>query len=262
VTRALAALLLGLALLVPVAAEAQAPANDALSAFAFDPHPGNPLPIATVLRDESGEAVTLARFFTGEPVVLVLDYLRCKTLCGLTLGNVIGALDGLPLAPGRDFQFLAISIDPRDTPADLTAAKAKYLTDRHPDAERGIHFLAGSADAVKQIARSVGFPYRYDPDTDQFIHPAGFLVAAPDGRISRYVFGIGADPAELRTALEDAARGRSVGPLTRLLLLCHIDAARAGRWTVPVLAIFTLADLAAMAAVLAVFVVIRRRRHG
>src|SRR5206468_933214 len=84
---------------------------DDLSDFAFQPHPGTQLPLAAALTDEAGQSVTLGQFFTGAPVVLVLEYLRCKSLCGVTLETVIAALDALPLDPGRDFRLIAISID-------------------------------------------------------------------------------------------------------------------------------------------------------
>jgi protein SCO1/2 len=238
-----------------------AKAEDDLTDLAFRPHPGNELPLAVPLRDERGESVSLGQFFTGKPVLLVLQYLRCKTLCGLTLSNVVTALDALPFTAGRDFQMVALSIDPRDTPADAASAKAKYAALYHHTADNGFHFLTGSRDSVQQVADAVGFPYRYDPELDQYSHPAGFVVAAPDGRISRYVLGVGFAPADLQRAIEEAAQGRTTGPLTRILLLCHI-AVQPGKYTVPVLAAFTLANLAGMAALIAVFAAIRRRRHG
>jgi protein SCO1/2 len=196
-------------------------------------------------------------------VVLVLEYLRCKSLCGLTLENVIAAFDALPLDAGRDFQMLAISIDPRDTPAETVRAKAKYLAGyRHKGGAGGIHFLTGSAPAVRQIADTIGFPYQYDADAEQYVHPAGFVIASPDGRISRYILGVAAAASELRAGLLDAAQGRALGPLTRLLLLCHIEGAPLGRYTVPVLAAFTIANIGATAVLIAVFAAIRRRRHS
>jgi protein SCO1/2 len=159
--------------------------------------------------------------------------------------------------------MLAISIDPRDKPAALAAAKGKYLAGyRHAGGAAGVHFLGGPTDAVKTIADAVGFPYRYDADLDQYVHPAGFVVAAADGTISRYLLGVGANGDELRGALTDAAQRRALGPLTRILLLCHIDGRPIGRWAVPLLAALTAADLLAMAALVAVFVTIRRRREG
>ena len=211
-----------------------APPN--LAALAFHPHPGARLPLAARLVDGNGRAVALGRFFTGKPVVLVLEYLRCKSLCGLTLENVVAALDALPLDAGRDFQMLAISIDPRDTPADIARAEAKYLADyHHKGGDTGIHFLAGSAASVRQIADAIGFPYRYDADCSTSIFtPPAFIVAGPDGRISRYIFGVGAAASELRAGLADAEEGKALSPLARLFLLCHVEGAPLGRYTVPV----------------------------
>ena len=258
-----AAMLVALALLLPETAHAQAANNRALQDFAFRPHPGAALPLSAPLVDEQNRKVSLGQFFTGRPVVLVLDYLRCKTLCGLTLEGVIAGLDALPLDAERDFEMLAVSIDSRDGPAELAAAKAKYLAGyHHPGGSAGIHFLGGSAEAVRRIADSVGFPYRYDRDLDQYIHPAGFVVAAPDGTISRYLLGVGASSSELSAAIADARQGQAIGPLTRILLLCHIQGLPLGRWTVPILAAFTIANLGAMAGLVAIFAAIRRRRAG
>jgi protein SCO1 len=244
-------------------------ADDDLATLVFQPHPGAQLPLATKFVDQHGRVVTLGDYFGKAPVILVLDYLRCTSLCGVTLRNLVGdALSRLPLAPGRDYQLVAISIDPRDTPADAAAAQAKYadLLDR-PElvaaARQGLHFLTTpSTGATRAIADAVGFPYRYDKLTDAYLHPAGFILASPKGRISRYVEGVAISPPELVAALGDAEADRSIGPLTRLLLICHQQLGRIGRFTIPVLSAFTIANLAAVAVLAALFAAIWRRRHG
>ena len=238
--------------------------QDNLAAFAFQPHPGALLPLSASLVDETGRSVTLGDFFTGKPVIVVLDYLRCKSLCGVTLTGLFAALDALPLNAGRDFQMVVISIDPRDTPADNTQAKAKYLAGyRHRGAAEGVHFLTGAAASVRQIADAIGFPYRYDPDIDQYIHPAGFILASPEGRISRYIFGVGADSADLRVGLAGAAQGETLTAFERLVLLCHIEGAPLGRFTVPVMAALMAGNIAAGATAFFIVVgIIRRRRQG
>jgi len=229
---------------------------------AFRPHPGVPLPLDLRLADEHGRAVALGQFFTGKPVILVLEYLHCRSLCGLALGSLATALEALPLDAGRDFEVVAVSIDPRDTPAEAAAAKAKYLAIyRHPGGRAGWHFLTGPKPAVERIAGAVGFAYRYDAAIDQYMHPAGFVVVAADGRISNYLLSIDPTPEELRAALADAAQAKTVGPLTRFLLWCHGDDPQLGRYTVPIEAAFAVANVAAMAALVGVFVTIRRR-HG
>jgi len=250
------------ACLIAPGGEALAFAPADLAAFAFQPHPGAQLPLSVPLTNADGRAVRLGDFFAGKPVVLVLEYLRCKTFCGLTLRNVIAALDALPLDAGRDFQMVAISIDPRDTPAANARAKAQYLAGyHHPGGADGIHFLTGSAASVRQVADAIGFPYRYDSAAEQYIHPAGFILAAPDGRISRYIYGIGAAADELHTGLADAAQGEALTPLDRLFLLCHIEGAPLGRYTVPVMAALMIGNISAGTALIFVFATIRRRRH-
>jgi protein SCO1/2 len=241
----------------------EALAGDDLSELAFQPHPGAHLPLGLALVDEQGRTAPLGHFFTGKPVLLVLQYLRCTSLCGLTLEKLVAALDGLPLRARRDFEVVAISIDPRDTPADAAAAKAKYLsTYRRPGEAEGWHFLTGPEPAVRQIADTVGFPYRYDAQLDQYIHPVGSVIASPDGTISRYMLGIGTEASDLQAGIADAAQGKTVGLVTRLLLLCHGDTPQLGRYSLLIEAAFIIANLAALTGCIAVFVLISRRRHG
>ncbi len=252
------------ACLVPAASRPSPDDATDATRLAFRPHPGARLPLATRLVDEHGHTVALGDYFAKSPVILVLEYLRCTSLCGVTLRNlVVDALGRLPLAPGRDYQLVAISIDPRDKPSDAAAARTKYarLLDRG-SREGGMHFLTGPSPAVRDIADTIGFPSRYDALLDAYIHPAGFVIAAPDGVISRYVEGIAISPHDLVSALADAEQDKSQGPLTRLLLLCHVQGAPLGRFTVPVLAAFTIADIAATFTVIALFFVIVRRRNG
>jgi protein SCO1/2 len=239
-------------------------AAEDLAEFAFAPHPGAQLPLDAQLLDEQGRIVPLGRYFAGKPVVLVLDYLRCKTLCGLTLENLFAGLGRLPLNAERDFQVVVITIDPRDKQADLAAAKARYRAAYgNPADAEGWHFLTGPQPVVRSLADRVGFHYRYEPALDQYIHPAGFMVAAADGHISRYILGVSPGAEELRAALADANEGqRLVGLVTRLLLLCHGNVPPLGRYSLPIERAFLVANILAIIGGVAAFVAIRRRRHG
>jgi protein SCO1/2 len=231
--------------------------ND-LAALSFHPHTGAQLPLSTTFTDETGHEVALQNYFGKTPVILVLEYLRCTSLCGVTLRNIVEALAGTPLRPGRDVQLVAISIDPRDRPADAQAARAKYAA-LLTTGGGGLHFLTGPAKAARAVADVVGFPYRYDRQLDAYIHPAGFVVATANGVVSRYVEGVAISPPELIKAFADAQENRTPGLITRIILFCHIEGAPLGNLTVPVLAAFMLADIAAGIAAIAVFTVVRRR---
>jgi protein SCO1 len=252
---------LAVTLMAPTARPAASGTSDVLD-LAFRPHPGARLPLAARLVDESGRPVALGEYFARSPVILVLEYLGCTSLCGVTLRTVTEALNGLPLEAGRDYELVAVSIDPREKPSDALAAQAKYATvlDRG-GSTTGLHFLTAASPAeVRKIADAVGFPFRYDALLNAYIHPAGFVIAAPDGVISRYVEGVAISQRDLGGALAAAGQGRPPGPLTRLLLFCYPRGAPRGRFTALVLTALTVADIAAGLTIIGIFAAIRRRR--
>src|SRR5581483_1570587 len=109
---------------------------------------------------------------------------------------------------------------------------------------------------------ATGFRYRYDSLLDAYIHSAGLVVAAPDGVISRHLEGFAVSPSEMAAALADAEQDKSQDPLTRLLVLCHIQGTSFGRWSGPIMAVFSAAEIGAGLAAIAIFAAIRRRRFG
>jgi len=248
-------------LIAVIAAPELAPKPDNNDAdLAFQPNPGAQLPLSAKLVDENGRSVTLGRYFSKTPVILVLEYLRCTSLCGVTLRNIVfGALNNVPLQAGRDYQFVAISIDPRDAPADAKAAQAKYAAMLDHGGGLGLHFLTGSKAAVRKIADTVGFHYRYDSLLDAYIHPAGFIIASPAGLISRYVEGVAISPQDLIATLAGAQQDKTQGLLTRIFLLCHIQGAPLGRYTVPVMAALTIANVGAGLTLIGLFTAIHRQ---
>ncbi|MFZ0500218.1 MAG: SCO family protein [Steroidobacteraceae bacterium] len=199
-----------------------------LSELAFHQHPGAALPLEARFVDDTGRSVRLGQFFHGEPVVLVLEYLRCRDLCSYVLRDTAAALQRMPLIPGRDFEVIALSIDAREGPADSRAARAMDLPRGR---SAGWHFLTGGQPEIRAVAQAVGFPYRYDPAIDQFAHPAGIVVATPAGTVARYLLGLAYRPLDLRLALAEAGRGHIASPVADLLLLCYCYDPGTGRYS-------------------------------
>ena len=215
----LAALMLGLLLLAAPAAAAIDPAT--FQSLAFRQHPGAQLPLDAAVEDSAGRPATLATALGGKPAIVVLEYLRCKNLCSLVLTGAVQAMASAGLEPGRDVNLVAVSIDPRDTPADAAAAQGIYVR-RFPNAAAasGVRFFTGSPDQVRKIAAAIGFPYRFDRQSGQFLHPAGFVVTTPTGKISRYLLGLNPSPPLLKKAVAEAAIDRVEPPAHPLLCLC------------------------------------------
>ena len=226
--------------------------------------PGPSCRSPSALDDEQGRARPLAAFFTGKPVVLVLEYLHCRTFCGLTLRGLIAALDGLPLDAGRDFRLVAISIDPRDTPEDAAAAKADYLAAyHHPDGRKRRAFSdrAGGGGAPDRRDGRVPVPIRRDARPVSSIPPVSSSRARKAG--SADTCSASTDPPpSWGSGLPTAAQGQAFDVLRPILLLCHAAGRFGRRLSVPIMAAFGIANLAAIAVLIAVFAAILRRRRG
>jgi protein SCO1/2 len=89
-----------------------------------------------------------------------------------------------------------------------------------PSAAAGWRFLTGSEASIAELAGAAGFQFRWDEELQQFAHAAALVVCTPDGRVSRYLYGIEFDPQTLRLSLVEAAAGRIGSPLDRILLTC------------------------------------------
>ncbi len=232
---------------------------DAVKDLSFRQHLGARLPLDAAFRDERGELVRLGDFFRGKPVLLVLEYLRCNTLCGFVLQDMARALAQSSLVPGRDYQVVAVSVDPRDGPEEARAARARYVDRFRNAGASGWHFLTGTERPIAEVADTVGFPFRYDPGIDQYAHPAGLAVAAPDGTIARYVLGLDYRPLDLRLALTEAAAGTIASPASELLLLCYCYDPGTGRYS---LAINNITRALCGATVLGVGILVVRLARG
>src|SRR5262245_13853993 len=209
-----------LALVLATGAGAQTPRLP-VADLGFDQRLDQQAPLDAMFRDESGQAVRLGDFFTDRPVVLVLAYYRCPRLCSLVLSGVLESLRELTFDAGKEFDVVIVSFDAREQP-ELAAAKKQSHVEQYgrPGGGRGWHFLTGDAEPIQRLADAVGFRFRYDAKTDDFAHASGIMVLTPDGRVSRYLFGIDYPPRDLRLALVEAAANRIGSPGDQVLLFC------------------------------------------
>jgi protein SCO1/2 len=183
---------------------------------------GAALPLDLPFRDDQGRDVRLGDCFGGKPVVLALVYYECPMLCTLVLNGLVSGLDVVSLTAGSDFDVVAVSIDPDETPG-LAAAKKREYVARYGRAgsDRGWHFLTGSEAAIRDLAAAAGFRYRYDAATGQYAHAAGIMVATPEGKLARYFYGVEYPPRDLRLGLVEASAGRIGTVVDQLLLFCY-----------------------------------------
>jgi protein SCO1/2 len=197
------------------------------------------LPLQLVFKDDAGRDVTLGSYFRpGHPVLLTLNYYRCPMLCTLELNGLVEGMKGLAWTPGDEFTVVTVSFDPRETPALARAKKASYLDELgKPSAEAGWHFLTGSPESIEALTKAVGFSYEYDKETDQYGHAAVVMLATPEGRVARYLYGVRFEPETLKLALLEAGKGKIGSTWERFILYCYHYDADQGRYALAALSI-------------------------
>ena len=220
-----------------------------LSRVKFEQHPGRQLSRDLVFRDENDQPFRLGDHFGQCPTVLVLGYYRCPMLCPLINDGLIKALQELPLNVGRDFQVIDVSIDPGEKPLAATSKKSQYVRSYgRAGASEGWHSLVGDEDSIRELGDEVGYRFVYDPQAQQYAPPSGVIVLTPDGKISRYVFGVNFKAQDLQDALAAAKDGRSSSVISQLFLLCYHYNPITGKYSTSILAILRLGSLGFLAA--------------
>src|SRR5688572_27384508 len=229
---------------------------DALQKIGIEQKLGEQLPLETIVTNEDGKKVTLGSLFkSGRPVVLAFVYYECPMLCNEVLNGLTGSLKGISLDAGKDFDVIALSFDARENekPGLAMNKKAAYI-ERYgrPDSEKGWHFLTADQSSIDSITKAAGFSYRWDEKSNQFAHAGGVMVVTPEGKMSRYYFGIDFSPRDLKLGMIESANNRIGSAADQMLLYCyHYDPAT-GRYGLAILsvirfgAILTLLGMGAM----------------
>lgn len=185
------------------------------------------IPLDLTFRDEGGKGVKLAEYFHSKPVILSLVYYRCPMLCTQVLNGMVETFKILKFTAGTEFEVVTVSIDPSEQPELAAEKKEQYVEEYgRSGVADGWHFLTGDSASISQLAKAVGFRYVYDPNSKQFAHGAGIMVATPQGKLARYLYGIEYGAKDLQFGLMEAAKNKIGSPVDKILLLCyHYDPA-------------------------------------
>ena len=195
-------------------------------------HLGTALPLDLTFVDETGKTVKLGDYFTGKrPVVLQLGYYQCPMLCSLISQGTANAFQAVSLESGKDYDLVFVSIDPSETPT-LAAQKKQAYAKELGKTLNGWHFLTGQQPAIESLAKTVGFNYRWIQSAGQFSHPAVIMMCMPEGKVSRYLYGVRFDPTTVRESLVEASNGKIGNSFDQLYLTCFQYDGHQGKYAV------------------------------
>ena len=203
-----------------------------LKSVGIDQKLDSQLPLELAFRDDTGRDVKLGDFFGKRPVVLALVYYSCPMLCTQILNGMVSSLRAVTFNPGQDFDVVAVSFDARERPP-LAAEKKEQLLKIYgrPQTAKGWHFLTGDLASIKALTEAAGFHYSYDVHSNQFAHASAIMVATPEGKLSKYYYGIEYSPKDLRLGLVEAAQNKIGTPVDQILLFCYHWDPTTGKYT-------------------------------
>jgi protein SCO1 len=183
---------------------------------------GDQVPLNTVFRNETGKYVNFSDFVEdGKPVIVTLNYSDCPMLCSVQLEGLVEGLQGLNWTVGKEFRIVTIGINPYEPYQQVALTKQKYVREYGRDeARRGWAFLLGKEETTKKVADALGFRYKFDAETGQYMHTAAIFILTPQGRISKVLYGVKYPPEHLKAALAEAADNKIGSPMEQLILYC------------------------------------------
>ncbi|MDT7604742.1 MAG: hypothetical protein QOF61_2739 [Acidobacteriota bacterium] len=239
---------------------------DALKNIGIDQRLDNQLPFGATFRDEAGNTVKLGDYFGKRAVIVSLVYYKCPMLCNQVLNGLVAGLRGQNLSVGKDFDVVTISFDPRETPEDAAEKKKVVLSDLRraddPIAAAGWHFLTGDKSQIDLVADAVGFRYAFDASTNQFAHASGVMVATPQGKLSRYFYGIDYAPRDLKLALVESSEGRIGTAVDKIILYCYHYDPTTGRYGFVIMNAMRVGGIITVFGVIALIMILRRTQPG
>jgi protein SCO1 len=182
------------------------------------------IPLDTEFKDENGKTVRIGDYFGKRPVILALVYYECPMLCSEVLNGLTGSLKSLNFNAGKEFDVVAISFDARENEkTELAKSKKENYLKRYgrEGTENGWHFLTGSQDSIDKITQAVGFGYKWDEESKQFAHAGAIMILTPEGKLSKYLYGIDYAPKDVKFALMESSANKIGSPVDQMMLYCY-----------------------------------------
>ena len=222
------------------------------------------IPFDAKFTDASGEEVKLGKYFGNDkPVILALVYYECPMLCNEVLNGLTGSLKGITsFNVGKEFDVVAVSFDARENnKPNLAKNKKQSYIERYNrgDSADGWHFLTGEQSEIDKVTEAVGFNYSFDERTNQFAHAGGIIILTPEGKVSRYFYGIDYSPKDVKFGLMESSKNKIGNPVEQLYLYCYHYDPSTGKYGFAILNVLRLMAVITIVGLGTMFFVFWRR---
>jgi protein SCO1/2 len=122
---------------------------------------------------------------------------------------------------GKEFNYLTISFDSRETAELAVAKKDNYLKAyQREGAVNGWHFLTAKQNELNKLTSALGFKYKWDEKSQEWAHSSALIFMSPNGLVTRYLHGVVFEPDQLKLALNEAASGAIGSAVDKFVWYC------------------------------------------
>lgn len=178
---------------------------------------GQSIPMDLKFLNESDDTISIGSLI-NKPLILSFVYFDCPGLCSPLLDGIADVISKTELNLGKDYDIITISFNTKDTPEKARQKKLNFVSKIKENQRGSWTYLTGELENIQKITESVGF--RYKPTGVDFAHPSTIIILSPQGKITRYLYGITFLPFELKMAIGEALKGEAQPSSSKLYDFC------------------------------------------
>ena len=178
---------------------------------------GDLIPLDLKFLNEANDSVSLGELI-DKPTILSFVYFDCPGLCSPLLTGISEVVEKLDMTLGEEYQVITISFNTKDTPEKAIIKKNNFVQKIGEENRRHWIYLTGSQENILEITASVGFKYK--PQGLDFAHPSAIILLSPQGKITRYLYGINFLPFDVKMAVIEAQQGIERPTINKILEYC------------------------------------------
>lgn len=180
-------------------------------------HLGDTIPLDLTFYNTNNDTLTLRELVT-KPTVFSFVYFDCPGLCSPLLDGVADVVSKTDIQIGDAYDVITISFNTKDTPEKAKEKKKNFVNKIGEEHQAAWHYLTGEQENIKKITEAMGFMYK--PQGVDFAHPSAIIIVSPQGKITRYLYGIDFLPFDLKMAVTEAQTGIERPTINKVLQYC------------------------------------------
>jgi protein SCO1/2 len=178
---------------------------------------GDTIPLDLSFLNEKNDTVYL-RDLIDKPTILSFVYFDCPGICSPLLNGVSEVVQNMDMVLGKDYQIITISFNTKDTPEKAAIKKQNFVLKISKENQENWIYLTGEQKNINIITEAAGF--RYKPQGLDFAHPAAIIMLSPEGKITRYLYGMSFLPFDVKMAIIEAQKGLARPTINKILEYC------------------------------------------